>query len=166
MKIYFAADHAGFELKNELMNYVRGELALEVEDCGAFTMDPADDYPLFIGAAAQKLSDDAKQGIESRAVVIGASGQGEAIAANRFKGVRCALYYGAPAGEQTDMSGKQLDMIASARQHNDANALSLGARFISVEDAKAVVKKWLETPFSGEERHARRIRAIDSQYMP
>ena len=161
MKVYFAADHAGFELKSELMNFARGELALEVEDCGAFTMDPADDYPLFIGAAAKKLSKDAEEGVESRAVVIGGSGQGEAIVANRFKGVRCALYYGAPLVEQTDMSGKQLDMIASVRQHNDANALSLGARFISVDEGKAVLKKWLETPFSGEDRHARRIRAID-----
>ncbi len=100
------------------------------------------------------------QGIDSRGVVIGASGQGEAIVANRFKGVRCALYYGS-AGSQTDAGGKTLDMIASTREHNDANCLSLGARFLDVEEGRRVLERWLETPFSGQERHARRIKQID-----
>jgi ribose 5-phosphate isomerase B len=161
MKVYFAADHAGFEMKQALLNFVRGELGHEVEDCGAFALDPADDYPAIIGVAAHKLSLDAKRGLESRVIVLGASGQGEAMAANRFAGVRCAIYYGAPAKEQVDAGGKQLDMISSTREHNNANALSLGARFLSLEDAEAVVKKWLETSFSGEPRHARRIEALD-----
>ena len=163
MKVYFAADHAGFELKNELLNFVRAELALEVEDCGALTFDASDDYPAIIANAARKLAADSAAGLDSRAVVIGASGQGEAMVANRFRGVRCALYYGAPAREQTDMSGKQLDMLASTRGHNNANALSLGARFLTSDEAKEAVRRWLTTPFSGEERHARRIKQIDGQ---
>lgn len=159
MKIFFASDHAGFELKNALVVFARS-LQHEVEDCGPEKFDANDDYPELIARAARKLSADERAGRESRAVVIGASGQGEAMVANRFKGVRCALYYG-PAGEQKDMSGKNLDMIASVREHNNANALSLGARFVSLEEAKQVVEKWLETAFSGEERHARRVRQID-----
>jgi ribose 5-phosphate isomerase B len=161
MKVYFAADHAGFEIKNALVGYVR-TLGYEVEDCGALVNDPADDYPEIIASAARKLSADVQAGKDSRAVVAGASGQGEAIVANRFKGVRCALYYGTTGQEQTDMSGKQLDMLASTREHNDANALSLGLRFLSLEEAKAAVQKWLSAPFSGEERHARRIKKIDT----
>ena len=162
MKVYFAADHAGFEMKQALLNFVRGELGHEVEDCGALSLDPADDYPAIIGGAAQKLAHDAQQGLESRAIVLGASGQGEAMAANRFHGVRCALYYGAPGKEQVDAGGKALDMISSTREHNNANALSLGARFLSLEDAQTVVKKWLETSFSGEARHQRRIESLDT----
>ncbi|QQG37855.1 MAG: RpiB/LacA/LacB family sugar-phosphate isomerase [Candidatus Kaiserbacteria bacterium] len=160
MKIYFAADHAGFELKNALIEYVR-TLGHEAEDCGAFAFDKDDDYPHFIAAAAKKLSDDARSGVESRAIVLGASGQGEAIVANRFRGVRCALYYGA-AGVQKDAGGTSLDMIASTREHNDSNALSLGARFIRESEAKEVVAAWLDRAFPGEERHVRRIKQIDS----
>jgi ribose 5-phosphate isomerase B len=160
MKIYFAADHAGYELKNQLLAYVRDELKHDVEDCGAFVNDPNDDYPGIIAEAAQRLSADAHWGKDSRAIVLGASGQGEAMVANRFKRVRCALYYGA-TGEQTDVAGKKLDMIASSREHNNANALSLGGRFISTDEAKHVVAKWLTLPFSGEERHQRRIKLID-----
>ncbi len=161
MRVYFATDHAGFELKNILLAYVRDELKYDVEDCGAFVNDPSDDYPEIIAGAARKLSADAVQERNSRAVVIGASGQGEAMVANRFKGVRCALYYGKPGREQTDLSGRQLSMLASTREHNDANALSLGARFLSIEEAREALKEWLERPFSGEERHQRRIRKID-----
>lgn len=161
MKVYFASDHAGFEIKNQLLAFVRDELGHEVEDCGAYTFDANDDYPAIIAKAARKLSNDALNGIDNRAVVAGASGQGEAIVANRFKGVRCALYYGKAMREQKDMSGKQLNMLGSSREHNNANALSLGLRFLSLEEAKEAVKEWLATAFSGEERHARRIKQID-----
>ena len=171
MKVYFASDHAGFETKNALVEYVR-RLGYEVEDCGAHTFDKDDDYPGIIASAAQKLSQDALRGMDSRAIVAGASGQGEAMVANRFAGVRCALYYGpafalASDGqwtpvEQTDMSGKTLDVLSSTREHNDANALSLGLRFLTPEQAKDAVKRWLGQAFSGEERHLRRIRAVDS----
>ncbi len=162
MKVYFGADHAGFEFKKELLDFVRG-LGYEVEDCGAFENNPTDDYPEIIADAARKLASDVAAGSDGRAIVIGASGQGEAMVANRFKGVRCALYYGAPKSKQTDMSGKQLDMISSTREHNNANALSLGARFLSIDEAKDVVQKWLTAGFSGEERHLRRIKQIDEQ---
>ncbi|MEY4747689.1 MAG: hypothetical protein RLZZ416_738 [Candidatus Parcubacteria bacterium] len=160
MKIYFAADHAGFELKNELVAFVK-TLGHEAEDHGAFTFDKDDDYPEFIAAAARALAHDAAAGLDSRAVVIGASGQGEAIVANRFHGVRCALYYGAPTKEQTDMSGNQLDMLSSTREHNNANAISLGARFLTADEAKTALEKWLNVGFTGEERHVRRIKQID-----
>lgn len=160
MRIYFASDHAGYELKNALAEYVR-TLGHDVEDCGAREFDKDDDYPEIIARAARKLSRDARAGRDSRAIVIGASGQGEAMVANRFKGVRCALYYGS-AGKQKDMSGKELDMIASAREHNNANALSLGARFLTEDEAKKAVEKWLKTDFSGDERHARRIKQINT----
>jgi len=160
MKIYLAADHAAFELKSKLLVYIRDELHIEAEDCGASVYNTDDDYPGFIAHAARKLSDDMAKRIESRAIVAGASGQGEAMVANRFKGVRCALYYG-EAGEQTDAKGRKLDMIASLREHNNANALSLGARFLTDEQAKTAVKRFLELPFSHEDRHERRIMQID-----
>lgn len=159
MKVYLAADHAGFELKNTLSAFVR-ELGHEPIDCGAHSYDVSDDYPPIIAEAARQLSADSMNGTDSRAIVIGGSGQGEAIVANRFKRVRCALYCGETAS-QTDASGKSLDMITSMREHNNSNALSLAARFISVEEAKRAVEKWLKQPFSGDERHTRRIRQID-----
>lgn len=158
--MYFAADHAGFELKKFLMPVVTA-LGHQVEDCGAFEMDAADDYPAIIACAARALSEDVLQGIDSRAIVIGASGQGEAMAANRFKGVRAALYY-ADAGEQTDAGGEKLDMLASSRKHNNANVLALGARFLSSEAASQAVTRWLDTPFSGEERHQKRVAQLDT----
>jgi len=175
MKVYFAADHAGLDLKAQLISYVQSlstaGVPYETEDCGAFEFDKADDYPDFVGRAGQLLAVDVAQGAESRAVVLGASGQGEAIAMNRFKGVRCALYYGSPFAKasegqaspatQTDMSGKELGILAGSREHNNANALSLGARFLSLDEAKAAVQEWLVAPFPAEERHARRIKKLD-----
>lgn len=160
MKIYVASDHAGFALKSMLVPFLKA-LGHDIEDCGAFEFDIADDYPPIVARAARKLSEDIAAGKESRAIVIGASGQGEAMVANRFPAVRCALYYGAPAKSQTDAAGRELDMIASTREHNDANALSLGARFLSESEAKETVQRWLETQFPGEERHVRRIKQID-----
>lgn len=160
MQVYIASDHAAFELKSKLLVFIRDELKLEVEDCGAVIYNPDDDYPAIIASAARKLSADVQQGYNSRAIVAGGSGQGEAMVANRFKGVRCALYYG-EAGEQTDAKGKKLDMIASTREHNNANALSLGARFISEEQAKEAVRRFLSLPFMREDRHQRRIAQID-----
>ena len=161
MKIYFGADHAGFELKNKLIAFVRDELQHEAEDCGALSYDINDDYPAIIAAAARKLSEDAAKGLDSRAIVLGASGQGEAMVANRFKGVRCALYYGRPSKEQTDATGNELDIVASTRVHNNANALSLGGRFLSDDEAKETVRRWLSAPFTNEGRHVRRVAQID-----
>jgi ribose 5-phosphate isomerase B len=160
MKVYFAADHAGFDLKKILMPFVQS-LGHEVEDCGAFELEKNDDYPGIVACAARAVSDDVAQELESRAIIIGGSGQGEAMAANRFKGVRAAVYYG-PAGAQTDAAGEQLDMLVSSRRHNNANVFSLAARFMSAEAAQSAVKIWLETPFSAEERHVRRIQQLDA----
>ncbi|MFA6270115.1 MAG: RpiB/LacA/LacB family sugar-phosphate isomerase [Candidatus Paceibacterota bacterium] len=145
MKIYFASDHAGFEMKNALIEYVK-DLGFETEDCGAFALNPDDDYPQFIKKAAEAVSD--KPG-ETRAIVLGGSGQGEDMVADKFPNVRSAEYYGG-----------NLEIVKLSREHNDANVLSLGARFLSLDEAKKAVDLWLKTPFSGEQRHARRISEI------
>ena len=143
MKVYFATDHAGFELKNTLLAYVEEELGFETEDCGAYELDETDDYPVFIKKAAEVVSDDPEN---RRAIILGGSGEGEAMVANKFAYVRAAVYYGGT-----------LDIVSLSREHNNANVLSLGARFLSPEEAKKAVELWLSTAFSGEERHVRRI---------
>ncbi len=160
MKVYIASDHAGFDLKKILTPYIAG-LGHEVEDVGADTYDETDDYPDIIARAGTRLSHDVRMGKESRAIVLGGSGQGEAMMMNRFRGVRCALFYGGE-GMQKDITGASLDMIASLREHNDANALSLGARFLDEQIAKMTVRAFLETPFGGVDRHVRRIQKIDA----
>ena len=161
MKVYLATDHGGFELKNKLIEFVRS-LGHEVEDCGAFSFDKTDDYPVFIQAAAKKLAADVASGNpESRAIIAGGSGQGEAMAANRFKGVRAAVYYGEAPRKQMDAAGKEIDIITGARDHNDANCLSLGGRFLTEEEAKEAVRRFLALPFSHDERHIRRIKMLD-----
>lgn len=154
-KIFIAADHAGFALKEALISFLQS-LGYGVEDCGAYSHEEGDDYPDVVLPCAQNV---AKQE-GSFGIVIGASGQGEAIAANRVHGVRAAVYYGEAAKKQIDADGKELSLIQSERQHNNANILSLGARFIGEEEAKGVVKQFLETSFSGEERHKRRIEKL------
>lgn len=143
MTIYFASDHAGYTLKNALVAYVRDELGYAVEDCGAMTEDSEDDYPDFVSVASQKVSASPES---SRAIILGGSGQGEAMVANRIPRVRATVYYGGPK-----------DIITLSREHNDANILSLGARFISEDEAKDAVRTWLSTSFSGDERHVRRL---------
>jgi ribose 5-phosphate isomerase B len=157
-KIFLASDHAGFDLKNELVAFVRDELGYVVEDCGAHHLDAADDYPDFVHEAARRVAAEPRQ---CRGIVLGASGQGEAMVANRYPGVRAAVYYGNPAVKQTDAAGEALDLLTGTRIHNDANVLSLGARFLTPEDAKAAVQQWLQAEFSGDERHVRRIRKLE-----
>lgn len=157
MKVYFAADHAGYALKEILKPFVVS-LGHEIEDVGAYTLDMEDDYSVFVQEAARKVAEDPAQ---RRGIVIGGSGQGEAIAANRIKGIRAVVYYGEPSRKQVDAQGNELDMISSTREHNNSNVLSLGGRFISETDAKNAVQKWLEIPYRAEERHERRHRLID-----
>ena len=157
MKIYFAADHGGFELKKVLMDFVHG-LGYEVEDCGAYTMDMNDDYPIFIQEAARKV---AKDPTNTRGIVIGGSGQGEAFAANRIKGIRAVVYYGEPVRQQIDADGRALDMISSTREHNNSNVLSLAGRFLTEAEAKSAVERWLKAPYDSAERHERRHTMID-----
>ena len=142
-KIILATDHAGFELKEQIKRYLNKE-GYEVEDMGANSFDKEDDYPDFIIPAAKKVAKEKCLGI-----IFGGSGQGEAIAANKVKGVRAALYY-----------GKNLDIIKLSRTHNKTNILSLGARFLGKEEATKAVKTWLSTDFNNEERHIRRIGKI------
>ena len=147
MKIYLASDHAGFELKNTLKIYLEGE-GYMVTDMGPYKYDETDDYPDFMRPVAKEISKDPEN---NRGIIMGGSGQGEAMVANRFNGVRAAVYY-----------AHNLDIIKLSREHNNANVLALGARFINNEEAKEAVKLWLETPFTKEERHVRRIKKIDN----
>lgn len=147
MKIYIACDHAGFELKKVLISHLE-LMGHEVIDKGPFTYNEEDDYPDFVALAAEGV---AEEDTQAMAIIIGGSGQGEAIEANRLFGVRAAVYYGGPE-----------EIIKLAREHNDANILSLGARFISEDEAKHVVDLFFKTPFSGDERHKRRILKLDN----
>ena len=149
--LYLASDHAGFELKEVLKKYLL-EIGFDVKDMGNFVYDENDDYPEWIFLAAHAVAEDLKNGVDSKAIVLGGSGQGEAIVANRVPGIRAAVLY-----------NYNEDIIKLSREHNDANILSLGARFISEEDAKKAVKAWIETEFSREERHERRISKIESR---
>ena len=142
--IYLATDHAGFELKEKVKQVLQKE-GYQVEDYGAYKFDKNDDYPDFISKAAEAVS----KNPQDKAIILGGSGQGEAIVANKFPNVRCAVYYGV-----------QSEMPKLTREHNDSNVLSLAARFLTAEEAISAVKLFLDTPFSGEERHSRRINKI------
>ena len=157
MKIYFSSDHAGFELKQSLIEFVRA-LGYEAEDCGPTAFNEEDDFPDFVIPMAKKVAADAG----SFGIAVGASGQGEAMAANRIKGVRAAVYYGRASLEQTDASGNVMDVLTSTRSHNNANVLSIGARFVQGDDMEKAVRLWLSTPFSGDERHSRRNEKLDA----
>lgn len=146
MKVLFASDHAGFELKAKLTEFVK-DLGHEVEDMGPFKYDALDDYPDFVSKAATLVANDPE---ERRAIIIGMSGQGEAMVANRFRHVRAAVY-----------NAPNLQVVRLSREHNDSNVLSIGAGMLSEEEAEEAVKVWLETPFTGEERHIRRIEKLD-----
>ena len=145
MKIYLGTDHAGFDLKEK----VKEQLILDgygTIDLGAHTLDMDDDYPDFIKPVAEAVAGD----FESKGIIFGASGQGEAIVANKTPKVRAVVYYGG-----------NIDIIRLSREHNDSNILSLGARMMPDEESLYAIKMWLETPFSEEERHVRRIGKID-----
>ncbi|MCK5059838.1 MAG: RpiB/LacA/LacB family sugar-phosphate isomerase [Candidatus Pacebacteria bacterium] len=145
MKIAIGTDHAGYELKESLKTFLK-EGGYEIVDCGAYEYNEDDDYPDFVIPVASAVS----RGEAGRGIVIGGSGQGEAMVANRFLNVRAAVFYG---GEE--------NIITLSREHNDANVLSLGAKFLSVQDAEKAVELWLKTAFSSDERHIRRIEKIN-----
>jgi ribose 5-phosphate isomerase B len=150
-KIYIGTDHAGFELKQELLPFIMG-LGYEVVDCGAYKNEEGDDYPDFIEPVAKAVALNPEHNL---GIILGGSGQGEAIVANRFPNVRAIVFYGDPG------MFPKYDIIKLGRYHNDSNVLSLGARFLKVKDAKVAVKSWLETNFSNGERHKRRIKKIE-----
>ena len=143
MKIAIGSDHAGFTYKEKIKQFLSA-LGHEVTDFGTYSEDPVD-YPLFIRPVAEAVA----CGESERGVVLGGSGNGEAMAANRVKKVRCALCW--------NVASARL-----ARQHNDANVLSIGQRMISEEEALEIVRVWLETPFEGG-RHLRRIQMLDRE---
>jgi len=145
--IYLAGDHAGFRLKGRIIDYFERK-GIEFEDLGPLDYDEKDDYPDFVIPLARKIAK-SKIGKDFGVVVCG-SGQGEAIVANKIKGVRCALYYGGP-----------VRMIKLSKEHNDANVLSLGARFLSEKEAVGAVRIWLKSKFSNEARHKRRLKKIN-----
>lgn len=146
MVIHLATDHAGFEHKESVLAWLRSE-GFEVIDHGAFTLDPLDDFPDTIALAAEAVSCD---GENSRAIIFGGSGQGEAMMANRFRNVRATVYYGGEASIPT-----------LSRQHNDANVLSIGARFVDIDHTKQVIWDWLHEAAFTEEKYRRRNEKIE-----
>lgn len=161
MIVYLATDHTGLEIKDKAKRFLE-EQGFQVEDCGAYQFDKDDDYPDFIAKAAEKVSLDPDN---SMGVIFGGSGQGEAMTANKFKGVRAAVFYGAvtPA-KAADITGREssdpYEMLRLTREHNNANILSIGTRFIEDEETLKIIKLWLDAPFTNEERHLRRINKI------
>lgn len=144
--IYLATDHAGLELKNLVRDWLIAE-NYEVKDCGAHVLDTNDDFPDFIQLAAEEVS---RKPADTKAVIFGGSGQGEAMQANRFKGVRAAVYYGGPD-----------EIVSLSRQHNDSNVLSIGARFVTEDKAKEMIWSWLHTEASADEKYHRRNTKLD-----
>jgi ribose 5-phosphate isomerase B len=143
MRVHVGSDHAGFALKQ----YLVGQLAdagFEVVDHGADTYDSQDDYPAYCLACAEGVVADQQAGVEALGIVLGGSGNGEQIAANKVAGVRAIL-------------ATHLDLATLGRAHNDANVIALGGRFTAPEFAWELVRTFITTPFSGEPRHARRI---------
>ena len=146
MNIHLAADHAGFKLK-ESVKIILSDKGHIITDHGAYEYISSDDYPDFIFPAAEAV---AKNG-NLRGIIFGGSGQGEAMAANRIRGVRSAVYY-----------GENLGIPLLSRQHNNANILSIGARFVTTEKLIKVLEDWMETPFEGG-RHLKRIQKLDEE---
>lgn len=153
-KIHIGADHAGFELKEFIKDYL-SKSHYEVVDHGAYEYEEDDDYPDYISPVAQAVSIDP----EARGIIIGGSGQGEAMVANRYPGIRAVVFN----GQYQPEDGREVpNEIVVAREHNNSNILSLGARFLNEEESKEALDLWLETAFSGDERHLRRLEKIDT----
>ena len=146
MRVHLGSDHAGLELKEHLLNWLADQ-GHEAVDHGPFVYDAADDYPVFSLRAAEGVAADQQDGVQALGVVIGGSGNGEQMAANKVKGVRAALVW----SEET---------AVLAREHNDANVISVGGRMHTVDDMTRFIEVFLTTEFTGEERHVRRIRML------
>lgn len=146
MNIHIATDHAGLELKNKIINHLSAQ-GHNVTDHGAYNYDPQDDYPEFCIAAAEAVSKDWDDDHQSLGIVFGGSGNGEQMAANKVKGIRAALVW----NEET---------AKLARQHNNANVISIGARQHKEDEALHFIDIFINEPFSEEERHSRRISQI------
>ena len=154
MKIYIGTDHAGYVLKEKLVSSLKLQ-GYEVVDMGAFKYDENDDYPDFVVPVARAISKDPDG---AKGIILGGTGEGEAIAANRFPHVRAVVDYGEAVAVVDDES----NIIVRSRQHNNANILSLGARYFTEDSVMEAVNLWLGTPYSGDERHIRRLAKIDA----
>jgi len=143
MRIHIATDHAGMEFSTRLQHHL-AERGHDVVDHGPVEYDAQDDYPAFCIRAAEAVARDQADGVETLGVVFGGSGNGEQMAANKVRGIRAALVWNLATAEL-------------AREHNDANVIAIGARQHTFEEAASFIDRFIETPFSGEERHARRI---------
>lgn len=146
MRIHIGTDHAGLEFKNVIIEHLT-KSGHEVTDHGAYDFDPNDDYPAFCIATAEAVRQDQADGTDSLGIVFGGSGNGEQIAANKVRGIRAALVW----NEST---------ARLARQHNDANIISIGARQHDADEALNLIDIFINEPFSGDERHIRRISQI------
>ncbi len=161
MNIALATDHAGFEQLKQLKAYLESEGHV-CRDFGPDSFDADDDYPDFIFPAAKAVA----SGECEAGIIMGGSGQGEAMAANRVKGARCTLFY-SPATPQAavDAEGRTSDdayeILSLSRKHNHANMLSLAARFLTLDEMKQAVDAWLVTPYDDADRHVRRVRKLD-----
>ena len=144
--IHVATDHAGFAHKEVIVAWLINE-GYQVVDHGAHIFDELDDYPDFISKAAAVVSERPKDNI---GIIFGGSGQGEAMVANRYPNVRATAFYGGPN-----------EIIELSRAHNDANILSIGARFVSVEEAKSCILFWFKAAVLEDEKHRRRIQKIE-----
>lgn len=156
MKIFIGTDHAGFVLKEKLVEMLTNQ-GHEVIDKGAYEYNETDDYPDFVIPVAQEVSKNPDPD-KVRGIVMGATGEGEAICANKFPHVRAIVYYGKAHSVVDDES----DVIERSRAHNNSNVLSLAARYLTEEDMMDSVNRWLTTPFSQGERHVRRLGKINS----
>lgn len=157
MKIFIGTDHAGYVLKEKLVSSLKLQ-GYEVIDKGAFEYNEGDDYPDFVIPVAKEVSKDSDN---VKGIILGATGEGEAVTANRFPHIRAVAYYGQPECVVDD----EADIILRSRQHNNSNVLSLGARYLTEEEMMSAVNLWLNTPFTYDERHVRRLAKID-QIVP
>lgn len=146
MRIHIATDHAGLDFSTQLQGHLRAA-GHDVVDHGPIEYDAVDDYPAFCIRAAQAVIADQRAGVDALGVVFGGSGNGEQIAANKVEGVRAALVW-------------NLSTAELAREHNDANVISIGARQHTYDEVTSFIDRFIETPFSGDERHVRRIGQI------
>jgi len=150
-KIYLGTDHAGFEAKEKVKEFLKKE-GLKFEDMGAFEYDKNDDYPDWISKVAEKVSENPDSTL---GIIFGGSGQGEAMVANRYPNVRATVYYDGPR-----------EILDLSKEHNKANILSIGARFVNDEYLIDVIEYWLNKDFSDEERHLRRVEKIEKLKIP
>ncbi len=154
MKIFVGTDHAGYVLKEKLVTSLKAQ-GHEVIDKGAIGYNEGDDYPDFVIPVAREISKDPDN---AKGIVLGATGEGEAITANKFPHVRAIVYY----GKSHSVVDDEADVLVRSREHNNANILSLGARYLTEGGMMDAVNLWLKTPYSEGERHVRRLAKIDA----